>query len=186
MLRRLLALILFVSLPGSGGSAFSSDCIIVHPLDLYDAAVVVFSGVVDSIEEHPYGNDNDPLSGLIEYTFHTARVWKGPLHESFTVTILSGGFPLSFRLGKHYLVYATVLPAADVLWTNTCWRPQPIERAIWDLAALREPFVVDANLQVARPTNLELEQHAAGSDERLAFEARCALGREQVRRRNQE
>jgi hypothetical protein len=121
---------------GAAGVTKACSCVPVHPLDLFASLEVVFSGVVEKAVLHPRDPALGWLSGNTEYTFHTVQVWKGPLFKTFQV-VAGGGCGYSFELGKHYIVYAHVVPAdavgrEDVLTTNQCERPQLMEEALWD------------------------------------------------------
>ena len=177
-----------VAAMGAAGGAKACDCVLVHPLDLFDSLEVVFSGVVEDAVLHPRDPALGWLSGNTEYTFHTVQVWKGPLLKTFKV-ISGGGCGYSFKRGRHYIVYAKVFTddavgRQNVLSTTQCMRPQFVEKALWDRTVLRDPFLVDTAQAVPRPTQEELVEIANGSDRELAVSAEFALGRQTLKRRD--
>ena len=162
----------------SFNAAIACVCVSPEPQEMLEKSVMVFSGVVEFKEVHPWGSGNEIKAGQVEYTFSVGQVWKGPLLES--VSVLDGtegnDCAVRFRVGKHYLVYARLRDGQEeCLWSNTCMRSRLLKNAVWDRAVLRDPFVVNGDLEVGRPEKSELIETSNDSNPFVASQAKRAL-----------
>ena len=152
-------------------------CIWGTPQDTFNEATVVFSGVVVKISEpNPIKEDRSYHEGQ-KTTFRVGQVWKGPLFEEFEVeTSPTSSAGVKFEMGKNYIVYATLNTwNREFLKTDNCMRVQLLEKALVDRVLLRDPFVVDPEICLVRPTVSELKSLSLSEDPLEAQRAKNAL-----------
>jgi hypothetical protein len=128
-----LVLVLVLHVPGWG-----CTCAYIGPLEMYEAADAVFTGVV---------TNKTVVSGsrvtFVDVEIRVTRVWRGI--AASTVHVFTSSSDAScgvfFVPAREYLVYAFD-DAVDRGWdwsTDLCTRTRPVESAQEDFAALGNP-----------------------------------------------
>lgn len=148
----LFGLLLTSMIVGSTGQALACSCVIPgSPAAEMSNANAVFAGVVTDLETSAGGvlRGDAPVT----VTFEVTQVWKGPRHQTLTVTTASDSAACgyNFALDQAYLVYAH--GDDDELSVSLCSRTAPLANAWEDLYALGEGQLPQAE---AQPTSTPL------------------------------
>jgi hypothetical protein len=167
-----------VSLFGAGASL--ATCINLSPEKTYSRSVVVFSGVVESVDHAPAIADPRRGRRLTEYVIRVGQVWKGPLTPTIVVYSkldYSDNY-CKLDVGSNYLLYAQESYwDRDVLLVGDCQRAQLLHRALEDRVFLGEARIVDPDIALAPPTESELKDKLVRGKRWVAKKAERALAR---------
>jgi hypothetical protein len=117
----------------------------------YVRSAAVFSGIAISCEQVPCVGFTGEACVQDRWEFKVGQVWKGPIVDRIYIYDMPDiGF--RFKIGGHYLVYASSLGNSDAMYVRGNSRSNEVSAALVERYSLGSATVVDESLQLLEVT----------------------------------